>query len=164
MASSGLRFDGGLVIFDFQPSIGIVASRYNTLGHKLSDFSEPLHEAITKVMIPSFAENFASGGRPEWTGLSEDTIKMAGDHDILIKSGNLEGAATSEGIWQVSSKSAAVTGMPADAWYGAIHQQGYGGGATGAIPARPFIVFQDEDEYAIEEVFSDWLDRQIGAV
>jgi phage gpG-like protein len=30
-----------------------------------------------------------------------------------------------------------------------------------SIPARPFVLFQPEDEEAIERVFSDWLDERI---
>lgn len=38
-----------------------------------------------------------------------------------------------------------------------------GGGRRGnaAIPARPFIMFQDEDEYAVQEVFFDWLEERV---
>jgi phage gpG-like protein len=38
-----------------------------------------------------------------------------------------------------------------------------GGGKTGmaAIPARPFIMFQPEDEDAVTEVFWDWLEHRI---
>lgn len=38
-----------------------------------------------------------------------------------------------------------------------------GGGKTGmaAIPARPFIMFQEEDEEAIQEIFWEWLDHRI---
>jgi phage gpG-like protein len=38
-----------------------------------------------------------------------------------------------------------------------------GGGQKGAaaIPARPFIMFQEEDEYAVQEVFFDWLDNRV---
>jgi phage gpG-like protein len=161
----GLRLDEGLVIFDFKPSLGIVASRLATFGAKIDSFREPLEESIRTVMIPSFAANFASGGRPPWDSQAEATTKIHGEHPILILSGTLEGAATSESIWQISDKSAAVTGMPGDAWYGVIHQGGFDSMSSQAapIPARPFILFQAEDYDGVEQVFSDWLDKQIGA-
>jgi phage gpG-like protein len=32
---------------------------------------------------------------------------------------------------------------------------------TAAIPARPFVMFQEEDEYNIAEVFFDWLNNRV---
>lgn len=38
-----------------------------------------------------------------------------------------------------------------------------GGDKRGAasIPARPFIMFQEEDEYAIQEIFFEWLENRV---
>jgi phage gpG-like protein len=38
---------------------------------------------------------------------------------------------------------------------------GGGGGSTVNIPARPFVLFQDEDEDAIMEIFDLWLAEQL---
>lgn len=35
------------------------------------------------------------------------------------------------------------------------------GGVANAIPARPFVMFQDEDLDAVQQVFDDWLAQQV---
>lgn len=44
-----------------------------------------------------------------------------------------------------------------------LHDEANPGGAKGAapIPARPFIMFQEEDEEAIQEIFWDWLSHRV---
>lgn len=47
--------------------------------------------------------------------------------------------------------------ITAEAFHMLDQAKGVGGHHKVAIPARPFIMFQDDDEDAIQEVFADWL-------
>lgn len=171
-AVGGLRFGTGLS-FEFRPSIGILAAQVDMLAMALGDFREPLTRAIEQVMIPSFRQNFASGGRPPWIPLAEYTVRVrGGDDKILVRSGALESDATSLDIWHITDTAASIQSWPARTWYGSIHQAGYGGvtssttsavagSGVGAakvhIPARPFIMFQEQDIEDVREVFMIWL-------
>lgn len=199
-AVGGLVFARNLtgVDFEFQPSIGLIASRIDKLGMDIRSFKEPLTRAVVQVMIPSFRANFESEGRPSWEALAPFTVsqRKGHEHPILFRSGRLKKAATSRQLWSISQNGAVITKLPGAVWYGTIHQAGIGGfgkrldaarkklgeGARGrdvvgeaydsmdesggdkrgvaAIPARPFIMFQEEDEVAIEEIFFDWLDER----
>jgi phage gpG-like protein len=181
----GLRLDTGLK-FDFDPSIGIMAKRLETFGHDLTDFKVPLTRAIRQVMIPSFRKNFQEGGRPEpWDPLSDYAIEMRGNSGpILIRSGRLFQTVQSSKIWAITPTFATITDLPENVWYGKLHQAGFGGFAKVVsshggdmlkalatvgtrndkatnIPARPFILFQDEDTEKIERVFGRWLAQVI---
>jgi phage gpG-like protein len=196
----GLVFARNLtgVDFEFQPSIGLIASRIDKLGMDIRSFKEPLTRAVVGVMIPSFKANFESEGRPGWEPLAPYTVerRKGREHPILFRSGKLKKVASSRAIWQISQNGAVITSLPAAVWYGTVHQAGLGGfgkhldaarkklgsgakarnvvseafdamDASGgdkrgaaAIPARPFIMFQEEDEYAIQEVFFDWLEER----
>ena len=199
-AVGGLVFARQLtgVDFEFQPSIGLIASRIDKLGMDIRSFKEPLTRAVVQVMIPSFKLNFESEGRPAWEPLAPYTVQQRKGraNPILFRSGKLKKVATSRAIWQISQNGAVITSLPASVWYGVIHQAGLGGfssflenakaklgpdarprqvimeafdsydeaggGRRGnaAIPARPFIMFHEEDEYAIQEVFFDWLEER----
>lgn len=170
-----LRILSGLQ-FEFEPSIGILAEAIDKLGLEISHFREPLVTSIHKVMIPSFRRNFAQEGRPErWQQLQPFTVKKRlGDaHPILRRTGRLFKDATSTSTWHITDTAASIQHWPKSSWYGALHQAGYGqaskasvakqtskGAAQFVIPARPFIVLQDEDEIAITEVFFDWLEKK----
>jgi phage gpG-like protein len=185
--ASGLRLDSGIMSFDFSPSIGMLARDIDKLGLDIRSFREPLTRAIREVMVPSIRKNFDDGGRPEqWVPLSEVTIERGGSQP-LVRSGTLRRTASQINIWDITSESATIRDLPERAWYGKIHQGGYGGAVGGrrgqrnldarlrkamasgqkvklnaaSIPARPFVLFQPEDEEAIERVFSDWLDERI---
>ena len=208
-----IRFDKVLESFQFKPSIGISAKRFANLADELEDTREPLRRAVREVMTLSILENFVSGGRPKWDELSAQTLARHGKEGagtILIRTGALADAASSESIWSIGKTTAAVRSLPGNVWYGYVHQAGQEGneysgghwfkkyedaarkslgskasageiqklatkiwgqrsathaGAEGAgipeIPARPFIMFQDEDIDAIELIFVDWLETKI---
>jgi phage gpG-like protein len=174
----------------FEPSIGISARKLDKLGLDIRSFREPLRRSVKEVMIPSIRMNFDSGGRPPWEGLAGKTIyRKGGSTKILVTTGALQRVATQLNIWTIDSEKALISNLPQSVWYGKVHQAGYGGGTqqkkvriknvatgqwdeftesgaesgTGAIPARPFIVMQNEDIMAIERVFSDWLGEKIAA-
>lgn len=110
---------------------------------------------------------------------------------ILDATGRLKRKATQLNLWDITSTSAVVRNIPQEVWYGKVHQAGYGsqmdignalrsgktmkqvgtglknigkvgGGRTSPdIPARPFLVFQPEDEEAIKVVFVKWLTERV---
>jgi phage gpG-like protein len=45
--------------------------------------------------------------------------------------------------------------------YDSMDEAGGDKRGVAAIPARPFIMFHEEDEYAIQEVFFDWLEERV---
>lgn len=188
MAVPGLRTPGGILLFEFQPSVGILADRIDTLGRKISHFREPLFASIKTVMIPSFRANFKAQGRPAWEELSPFTVRMRnGDTGpILRRTGRLERDATSTKIWRITDTAASIQSWPSTSWYGPIHQTGLGsqnpsqaelnlrrrpvkmvaGVNVNAyavnIPARPFIMYQEEDVVKIHKIFDEWLEEKIG--
>lgn len=133
--TSGLRLDQGIMAFDFQPTIGILARAVDKLGLDIESFEEPLTRAVREVMIPSIDQNFASQGRPRWEPLSEVTLAIrqreGSGNKILQRTGRLREAATSLDIWDIDGERAVIKELPQDVWYGTIHQAGYGsmGGA-----------------------------------
>jgi phage gpG-like protein len=191
------------VDIEFSPSVLITANKIDRFAGKISSFREPLTRAVKEILIPSFRANFEEGGRPDhWEPLSADTLeirsRLGGDGDSpLIRTGALEAAATSMSPWKIGDAAAVFTSLPANVWYGTIHQGGYegksmrslakktgsagaalqniinqqkaamrggstiSGGGAPAIPARPFILVQDEDEDAITELFIEWVDQQL---
>jgi phage gpG-like protein len=139
-------------------------------------------------MIPSFAENFASEGRPPWQELAEYTVKRRGGATgpILQRTGAMLSDALSFDIWTITKTAASVQRWPQHSWYANIHQAGYGSaaGTTGSaksaaaalargetkqaakihIPARPFIMFQEDDVVQIRAIFFDWLTEKADEV
>jgi phage gpG-like protein len=197
VSTAGLSLDSGLVQFDFQPSLGMLARDIDKLGVDIRSFRVPLTESVRTVMVPSIRTNFAVGGRPPWEALAESTVEIRGDEGpILVRSGALSKVASQINIWSISQVGATIKDLPQKVWYGKVHQAGYAGsdgptggdllerlgetsfigsgltlselaaGASGhtgspAIPARPFIMFQPEDEVAIEAVFARWLEERV---
>lgn len=191
MTRRGLRLDEGLTIFDFAPSIGIVTAGINKLAGDLGSFREVLEEIIKTVMIPSFRKNFDLGGRPQrWEPLAPETIKLRTsqgfDTKPLVKTGALMEAATSFDIWTIRDQDATVRALPESVWYGKVHQGGRGvrkvriqegesvsdtirrvvalGSAAssgGDVPARPFVLFQEEDMDAIEDILVQWVAKKV---
>lgn len=209
--SRGLRLDSGLTsaivpTITFEPTIAISARNIDRLGADIRSFKEPLQRAVKEVIIPSIAQNFEAGGRPDtWQPLSEATQEIkarmgwAGG-DVLIRSGKLRKTMGQQNLWQIKETSAILKELPKGVSYGGIHQAGYegasmsalakkkggakealqtiidrqklamatgtkikGGGGVASIPARPFVMFQDEDEDAIAEIFVEWLDERVTA-
>lgn len=140
-----LRFDYHIEAFEFKPSLGLVAKAFMKLGEDFQDMSEPLKRGVKDVMTISILENFMSGGRPAWDELSNETIKRRQQNGqgtmILVRSGALAEAASSVGIWSIGKATATVRNLPANVWYGKIHQAGYGGG--GYSGGQWFKKYQD---------------------
>lgn len=160
---SGPRIDDGIE-FEFRPSIGLSARRVDTFGLQIKSFREPLKRSIQQVLAPSFRKNFEAGGRPtKWQPLAEPTVQLRGSaHPVLVRTGLLKQTIQQFNIWTVDRTKAALLDLPQKIWYGKIHQAGYGYGGRGGqvraagIPARPFVMVQDEDYEAIDRVFDRW--------
>ena len=173
------------VELNFEPSVGILARKIDTLGLSLKSFREPLKESVQKVVIPSIRRNFDAGGRPKWRALTAGTVShKGGDTRPLIRSGNLRRQMGYLKIWTITSESAMITDLPQNIWYGKVHQAGMGGTVTysvrniatgreetyteesdtdGAIPARPFVVLQRGDLTKIQRRFDVWLGKKVRA-
>lgn len=163
----GLRVDRGLLVFDFKPSIGIVAKNVDRFGLDIRSFREPLKRSAQKVLGPSFQKNFDEGGRPQsWEPWSEATVEIRDrmgvvGGNLMVRSGKLRRVAGQLNIWTITPTAATIKNLPDSVWYGRLHQAGFKSSAGWSFPARPFILIQTEDEDAIHKVFSDWLDERL---
>jgi phage gpG-like protein len=142
-------------------------------ARSLSDWKEPLDKSGV-YMYQSIDKNFQSGGRPsKWKGHHWLTKKLRGSGQILSDTGRLRQSVTSKGAgskYQLSSnklvigsnlKARGSSRLLAD-----IQQNGVPAGANkvfgkpgkGGIPARPFLLIQNEDGEKIEEIFKDYIE------
>lgn len=113
-------------------------------------------------MAPSIERNFEAGGRPrEWKPLDPETIRQRveqgyGTGPILVRTGRLKRSASAIRRWNVSRGVAETTEFPPSVFYAPFHQFG-----TRYMPARPFMMIQEEDAEEIEEIFFEWMSEQI---
>lgn len=115
-----------------------------------------------------------------------DPNNKFGPENMLRRSGLLWKTMQQFNIWAVTQNQAAILQLPQKIWYGQIHQAGFGMRASDVtpasgmflspaelkalgskgrtyIPARPFVMFQDRDIDAVQEVFADWLQERVDA-
>lgn len=189
--NAGLRLRSDLTplivpYVEWEPSVGIAAGRINKLGADIRSFREPLSAAVKEVVIPSIRTNFDVGGRPAWEPLDQDTLKkrsVAGQGEgPLNRTGALKRGASQFNNWRITTTTAVMTNIPDRVWYGRIHQAGAERGASGgwvqkglkmvyegqmsdeggwSLPARPFVMLQEEDEVKIFEIFNAWLESRV---
>lgn len=175
----------------FSPSVGIIARNIDKMGMDIRSFREPLKRAVQQVIIPSIQQNFEQEGRPSWephSPATEEIRERLGNPvgKILRSTGALQTAMSRYNLWTVNNNAAILLDIPL--WYGKLHQEGYGQGGpkvgfqerqkkirqairTGrkvqnfkfSIPARPFVMIQDEDIPKIEQVFEQWLGERVNA-
>lgn len=125
------RKDSGILAFDFSPTIGILARDMDKMGVDIRSWRVPLTNAVRNVMIPSFRQNFESGGRPDhWTPLSESTLlirsREGSGSSPLVRSGALKRNMGFLSMWDINQDYAILKQLPQRVWYGAVHQAGYG--------------------------------------
>ncbi len=123
--------------------------------NNIDDLS-PAMEVIGELGVASIQKNFEVGGRPQkWEALAESTVahrikmnKWPGQ--ILINKGELKQITYDAGKRE-------VTLNPADVPYAAIQHFGgkAGRGRKVKIPAREYMVLQDEDGVEIQAVLAD---------
>lgn len=129
-------------------------------AYGIRSFREPLTKSVREVIIPSIRNNFAAEGRPSWEPLAPTTVLSRGaSGPILNRTGRLLKVATQFNIWTYTRDSATITGIDSRVKYAGYHQ-----GGTRKMPARPFVVLQDEDEEQIERIFAEWVDDRLRRV
>lgn len=133
-----------------------VMNRVNRLQRDIKHVEKPM-KAAGQHMVGSIVKNFNSSGRPKkWQKLAPSTVagrrkgKGRGGLKILIDKGQLR---NSHSIRLRSDGVEVGTNMVQ-----AKRQHfGYPGGSGrghAKTPARPFVMFQDEDPEAIGRIFS----------
>lgn len=154
------------------PLPSLAAEGFDTLGVNIKNFKKPLDQSISRVMVPSIKQNFASGGRPEWQPLTNttQTLKALRGHGpgILKATKILSRRAGAVSLWDVNGASgvAAIRTLPAAIAHGIYHQTGWSP-AKGPfasmldVEARPWAVIQQEDANDIEEIFFEWIEERI---
>lgn len=148
------------------------------LGKLLASMKDmtPAYKNIGEHMKGSILETFQEGGRPEkWPELSQATIisRMGGSSGkIFTKRGTFRASAAKKfgaikplvktgrllrSIKWKAGKDYVVIGT--NVIYAAIQQFGgmAGRGRTVEIPARPFIVFQDEDYKEAAKLLEEYI-------
>ncbi len=145
----------GVLQLGMSLSGGSMDAALSELEARLNRLSGPI-EAFGRTMMDSVARNFDEHGRPDrWQPLSESTLRRKGNDTILVDTGRLRGSIG----YRVGRDSLTVYAeMP----YASVHQLGgsAGRGKAAAIPARPFLVFQDEDVGRLVEMLTDHLLNQ----
>jgi len=105
----------------------------------------PAYREVGELMVSSILRNFAASGRPEkWKPLAAARKRgSAAAAKPLIDTGKLRGSITA----QANNREVRIG---TNVVYAATHQFG-----SGAIPARPFVLFQDDDEDDIGEIITE---------
>jgi phage virion morphogenesis protein len=144
--------------------------RLRARGHNLTPAMKRIGEDVTK----SVKENFNAGGRPEkWEPLAASTLfQIGGGRKGYTKSGRMTAKAANRvfnhmplirsgllfsSIHPVAGPNSVEIGT--DRVYGAIHQFGgqAGRGKKVKIPARPYLMVQDEDWPRIANTIADYI-------
>ncbi len=130
----------------------------------------PGMKIIAALVLASVQRNFETGGRPsKWAALKPSTLRnrKSGGGPLVVKGfgGGLLGSVHAE-----SDATTATVGT--DKIYGAVHQFGAKKGSFGSfltkggksralpwgdIPARPFLMLQQEDREAIPDVLAKFV-------
>lgn len=153
---SGISFE-----FDWQPSLTLMASQFDTLGTSIKSFKEPLTRSVKEVIIPSIGTNFDVGGRPAWAPLADFTIANKGSSAPLIDTGKLLNAATALRAWTIDGVGGEARLDNVSVTYGYYHQGGFFNVRTGRmVPARVWADIQEQDADRIEEIFWEWLEER----
>ena len=133
-----------------------VLNRFAHLAAAANDLVTPI-KASGVYMLGSIERNFRAQGRPQkWQALAPSTLaarrrgKGKGGAQILIDTARLKNSMTTE---QTGSGFSIGTNVV----YAARQHFGYPGGSGrghSKTPARPFLLFQAEDEDAILTIFN----------
>ncbi len=129
---------------------------------------QPAWSSVGALLLKSVRDNFDSSGRPTpWQPLSVKSLLNIGGgarrartargrraiagHKILIGQSGL----LINSINFVADRNGVVVGS--NLIYAATHQYGRTTGRGAPIPARPYLVLQQEDESAINKVIANYL-------
>lgn len=122
---------------------------------------QPACEVIGEVVQTSILRNFEEGGWPKaWQDLKDSTKKQRAKKNkwpgqILVMSGARSGLLGSISYDAMPDKVVLVANKP----YAAIHHFGgqAGKGLKTTIPARPYMMIQDEDWAEIKAALNDFI-------
>jgi phage gpG-like protein len=159
------------IIFDFFPSLSILVNDFNNFGEDVRSYKEPLKRSVQQVIAPAIAQNFASesGGGDSWEPLAESTIATRAylgfsEGPILQRTGRLAKAAQQLNIWHIDREQAFVDNLPSRVKdYGYVQQFGGVAGRGSFIPARPFLVVDEDAVDDIVDVFQNWIGERLSA-
>lgn len=128
-------------------------------GRSLADCTELFWDIQAEVFVPSAAQTFDAGGRPVgWPSLSEAyalrKARAVGHTQILVWSESLMDSVASESGNEYSVREVGKHRMlfGTERPWASVHQDG-----GGSVPARPFLIVQDEDYEKILDMSVDWL-------
>lgn len=132
---------------EFISGLNKVLGRYSRLARDAQNLEKPVEKG-GKVMLQSIRRNFAVGGRPKWTPLAASTKKRKKGRKILVGEGTLRDS------FKPSQNGNSVE-VGTNVIYGPRHNFGYEGKegrGHSPTPARPFVLFQQEDVRSIGNV------------
>ena len=127
------------------PQLRNIISEFQRIQAALHDPSRPFAASET-LITASIATNFTSGGRPTWP-----PRRHSYPHPPLLKTRRLF-----HSIGEIRRQTAQQLELGTAVEYAGYQQDG-----TSRIDPRPFVMFQDEDCDAIQQVFQTWLDDLI---
>ena len=116
----------------------------------------PAMKILGAIVRTSIVRNFEKGGRPtKWKALSPETLKTKKGTAILREQGMAGGLMGSVNYKPFSDKVV----ISADKVYAAIHHFGgkAGRGRKVTIPARPYMMVQDEDWVEMKAALGDFI-------
>ena len=116
----------------------------------------PAMKIVGEIVRTSIVRNFEKGGRPtKWKALSPETLKTKKGTAILREQGMAGGLMGSVNYKPFNDKVV----VSANKVYAAIHHFGgkAGRGRKVTIPARPFMMVQDEDWVEMKAALGDFI-------
>lgn len=143
----------------FFRQVNAAAMRVEAIGARLDDFRIVFKRILWAVIIPSIIENFEQQGRPErWQTLSESRIsaRRGSRRPILVWSEDLMTVAIDGSSYKISKDTLQLTSLASKIPYAGFNQFG-----TSVMPARPFILYQDQDIENIVQWFEAYIDRVV---
>lgn len=160
------KIDAGSVTIEFSPPIADIQAALMEIDRDLSNMRTPLTASIKQVIIPSIDANFEAGGRPTWEPLSTETLgrraREGTGEKLLQVTGMMRTVATQFSRWDVGTEEAIISNWPANQFVKvAVHNSGgdhAGWSHNVHIPARPFLMIQDEDADKIVDIFMAWME------
>ncbi len=129
-----------------------VAALANQIAERCGD-PGPAMAIIGETVRASVLKNFMAGGRPSgWAPLAPATLKKKRGGSILREKNHLMNSINATPVGN-----AVLVGT--NRIYGAIHQFGgrAGRGGSAKIPARPYLLVQDEDWPEMVEQLGDYI-------
>lgn len=142
--------------------LGKLLGRLGKLATDTSRVEAPL-KAAGAYMLGSIEKNFRAGGRPvKWEGLADGTLRRRrrgrgrGGPRVLIDKARLKNSFS----YRVTT---AGVEIGTNVVYARRHHFGYEGGSgrgQSPTPARPFLLFQDEDLKEIGDIFQRHIEKK----